>query len=181
MSNSFKIKLAYPEGFEPPPAVLETVMLPLTPEIHCLVPPPRIERGIAGYQPTVIPFNYRGIAGAASRIWTYDQRLIKTLLYHWAMEAFKTWRPVPDSNRCPPPWQGGAIGQTMLTSQIWWMRLESNQQCLSGGGFTVHWGYQFSYTSKYGGPWWNRTTCQPPRLIMATGLQPATGNKIHNL
>jgi len=28
------------------------------------------------------------------------------------------------------------------------MRLESNQQCLSGGGFTVHWGYQFSYTSK---------------------------------
>ena len=31
---------------------------------------------------------------------------------------------------------------------IWWMRLESNQQCLSGGGFTVHWGYQFSYTSK---------------------------------
>ena len=26
-----------------------------------LVAPPRIEREIAGYQPTVIPFNYRGI------------------------------------------------------------------------------------------------------------------------
>ena len=28
--------MAYPEGFEPPPAVLETVMLPLTPGIHCM-------------------------------------------------------------------------------------------------------------------------------------------------
>lgn len=27
--------LAYPEGFEPPPTVLETVMLPLTPGIYC--------------------------------------------------------------------------------------------------------------------------------------------------
>ncbi len=26
-----------------------------------LVPPPRIERGMTGYQPIVIPFNYRGI------------------------------------------------------------------------------------------------------------------------
>ena len=29
------------------------------------------------------------------------------------------------------------------------MRLDLNQQCLSGGRFTVSWGYQFSYTSKY--------------------------------
>ena len=35
--------MAYPEGFEPPLAVLETVVLPLTLEIHKLVPHDRIE------------------------------------------------------------------------------------------------------------------------------------------
>jgi hypothetical protein len=29
--------------------------------------------------------------------------------------------------------------------------------------------------------WWNRTTCQPPCLIMTTGLQPATGNTLRIL
>jgi len=45
------------------------------------------------------------------------------------------------------------------------MRLESNQQCLSGGGFTVHWGYQFSYTS---------INLVPPTRIelVMTGYQP---------
>jgi hypothetical protein len=33
--------------------------------------------------------------------------------------------------------------------KTWWMPLDSNQQCLSGGRFTVSWGYQFSYTSIY--------------------------------
>ena len=32
--NTDFTNLAYPEGFEPPPAVLETVMLPLTPGIY---------------------------------------------------------------------------------------------------------------------------------------------------
>jgi len=53
--------LAYPEGFEPPLAVLETVVLPLTLRVYKMVPPTRIELVMTGYQPIVIPFNYRGI------------------------------------------------------------------------------------------------------------------------
>ena len=37
------------------------------------------------------------------------------------------------------------------------MRLDLNQQCHYDGRFTVSWGYQFSYTSIFGGPAGDRT------------------------
>ena len=45
-----------------------------------------------------------------------------------------------------------------LGRTFWWRRLESNQQCRSGG-FTVHWGYQFSYISN---------------LAVSTGVEPVS-------
>ena len=47
----------------------------------------------------------------------------------------------------PTAWQA-AILTAILWDQIWWMRLDLNQQCHYDGRFTVSWGYQFSYTSK---------------------------------
>ena len=52
------------QGFEPRPTVLETVMLPLTPA-RCMVASTRIELVMAGYQPTVIPFNYKAMLGGS--------------------------------------------------------------------------------------------------------------------
>jgi len=54
-------KLAYPEGFEPPLAVLETVVLPLTLEIHCLVPTPGNDPRSFDYQSNALPLSYAGI------------------------------------------------------------------------------------------------------------------------
>lgn len=45
------------------PSVFKTVLGPAQITLQNLVPPTRIELVIAGYQPTVIPFNYRGIFG----------------------------------------------------------------------------------------------------------------------
>jgi hypothetical protein len=88
------LKLAYPLGFEPSLTVLETDVLPLTLGIHVwcarmesnhhpkvrslvyyplyygrikLVAPPGNDPRTAGYQPTVIPFNYRAIFGVPYR------------------------------------------------------------------------------------------------------------------
>lgn len=36
-----------------------------------MVPPPRIELRMTGYQPIVIPFNYRGIIGTPGEIRTH--------------------------------------------------------------------------------------------------------------
>ena len=51
------LKLAYPERFELPLAVLETVVLPLTLRIHKLVPHDRIELPMPDYKTGVMPFN----------------------------------------------------------------------------------------------------------------------------
>jgi len=50
------------------------------------------------------------------------------------------------------PWDSSESSQNGARDGLpktWWMPLDSNQQCLSGGRFTVSWGYQFSYTSIY--------------------------------
>ncbi len=58
-----------------------------------MVPPTRIELVMTGYQPIVIPFNYRGIIGAPSRIRTYGfADLQSTALGHSATGAYNLIR-----------------------------------------------------------------------------------------
>ena len=52
------------QGFEPRLTVLETAVLPLTPARY-MVASTRIELVMAGYQPTVIPFNYKAMLGGS--------------------------------------------------------------------------------------------------------------------
>ena len=49
-----------------------------------LVPPTRIELVMTGYQPIVIPFNYRGISGGKGEIRTHTGHRMKVLHNHYA-------------------------------------------------------------------------------------------------
>jgi hypothetical protein len=49
------------DGLEPPSPDYKTGILAFVLTEHKMVPPTRIELVMTGYQPIVIPFNYRGI------------------------------------------------------------------------------------------------------------------------
>ena len=55
------INLVLRDGLEPPSPDYKTGILAFVLTEHKMVPPTRIELVMTGYQPIVIPFNYRGI------------------------------------------------------------------------------------------------------------------------
>ncbi len=54
-----------------------------------LVPPTRIELVMTGYQPIVIPFNYRGISGGKGEIRTHTGHRMKVLHNHYATLPYR--------------------------------------------------------------------------------------------
>ena len=105
--SSLKIKLVSVEGIEPSPHVPKTRTLPLR---HTeMVLSTRIELVMTGYQPIVIPFNYKRIlaedGGVEPHPISQDLVFKASRRTNPAASSSITWYPWSDSNRQPTPFE----------------------------------------------------------------------------